>query len=99
MKTNEIRFLRKKYIDPITGKDDWKPILWGQNKTPAAMGFFGQPLAGGASKLAGIGPSSGNGLPGATTPGGGSSGGFSLSSQLRSRRHAVALVLDHRLIR
>ena len=46
VKTNDIRFLRKKYIDPTTGKDDWKPILFGQNKTPTAMGFFGQPLAG-----------------------------------------------------
>jgi hypothetical protein len=44
--TNDIRFLRKKYIDPITGQDDWKPVLFGQNKTPTAMGFFGQPLAG-----------------------------------------------------
>jgi type II secretory pathway pseudopilin PulG len=74
VKTNEIRFLRKKYVDPITGKVDWKPILFGQNKTPAAMGFFGQPLAGGATSIAGIGPSGGNGLNGsgggAVMPGG-----------------------------
>jgi type II secretory pathway pseudopilin PulG len=60
VKTNEIRFLRKKYIDPATGKDDWKPVRYGQNKAPTAMGFFGQPLAGNASTIAGIGPSGGN---------------------------------------
>lgn len=74
IKTNDIRFLRKKYIDPTTGKDEWKPILFGQNKTPQAMGFFGQPLA--AASLAGIGPAGGNtglaGAPGANpAPGGG----------------------------
>jgi type II secretory pathway pseudopilin PulG len=73
VKTNEIRFLRKKYIDPTTGKEEWKPVMWGQNKTPCAMGFFGQPLpaigAGGCS--GGIGPS-GNNLngPGSSTPNG-----------------------------
>jgi type II secretory pathway pseudopilin PulG len=69
VKTNEIRFLRKKYVDPITNKADWKPVLFGQNKTPVAMGFFGQPLAGGATSIAGIGPSGGNGLSG-SGPGG-----------------------------
>jgi type II secretory pathway pseudopilin PulG len=68
VKTNEIRFLRKRYVDPITGKDDWKPILFGQNKAPTAMGFFGQPLAG--SSIAGVGPSGGNGLNGTSPPGG-----------------------------
>src|SRR3984957_5893497 len=68
--TNDIRFLRKKYKDPITGQEDWKPIAFGQNKTPTAMGFFGQPLAGNASTLAGIGPGGAGGLPGAATPGG-----------------------------
>jgi type II secretory pathway pseudopilin PulG len=69
VKTNNIRFLRKKYVDPTTRKDEWKPVLFGQNKTPQAMGFFGQPLGGAA--LAGIGPSGGNGIPG--SPGFGSS--------------------------
>jgi type II secretory pathway pseudopilin PulG len=77
--TNDIRFLRKKYTDPITGQADWKPVMFGQNKTPTAMGFFGQPLAGNASTLAGIGPSGGaGGLPGASNNGsafGGTSSG------------------------
>jgi type II secretory pathway pseudopilin PulG len=59
--TNNIRFMRKKYADPTTGKEDWKPVLFGQNKAPTAMGFFGQPLGG--SSIAGIGPgASGSGL-------------------------------------
>lgn len=75
VKTNEIRFLRKKYIDPVTGKDDWKPIMYCQNKTPSAMGFFGQPLAGsGCGALAGIGPTPTGGI-GATTNTGADAGG------------------------
>jgi len=74
VKTNEIRFLRKKYTDPITGKDDWKPIMFGQNKVPIAMGFFGQPLAG--SSMAGVGPSGGNGVNGANGVNGSQSGGL-----------------------
>lgn len=65
VETNNIRFLRKRYIDPMTRKDDWRPILFGQNKAPTAMGFFGQPLTGigstGSSTLAGIGPNGGGG--------------------------------------
>jgi len=78
VKTTEIRFLRKKYIDPMTGKDDWKPILFGQNKVPTAMGFFGQPLPGSASSIAGVGPSGGNGIGGTSSFGGSSTGSSSL---------------------
>ncbi len=71
VQTNNIRFLRQKYIDPLTGKDDWKPILFGQNKAPTALGFFGQPLAGGATTVAGTGPGGGNSAnPGNVLPGG-----------------------------
>ena len=82
VKTNNMRFLRKKYKDPITGKDDWKPIMFGQQKTPLAMGFFGQPLAAtgfNGGVMAGMGPGGNNttistGLTsGAFNPGGGGS--------------------------
>ena len=78
--TNDIRFLRKRYKDPITGQDDWKPIHFGQNKTPTAMGFFGQPLAGSASTLAGTGPSGGAGLPGGPNSNGSAFGGSTSGS-------------------
>jgi len=43
--TNNVRFLRQKYVDPMTGKDNWKLIHLGQNKTQST-GFFGKPLSG-----------------------------------------------------
>lgn len=49
--TNQIRFLRKRYIDPETGKDDWKPVVYGQAHV-RPLGFFGQPLAAAAGAVA-----------------------------------------------
>src|ERR1700743_2109529 len=48
--TNEMRFLRNRYKDPITGKDDWRLIHVGEAKVPP-LGFFGQPLQTGMSSV------------------------------------------------
>jgi type II secretory pathway pseudopilin PulG len=83
VKTNEIRFLRKKYVDPLTGKDDWKPLMFGQNKQPIVFGFFGQPMATG-STLAGIGMSGGNGINGLNGPAGAGGGSQCATGTLAS---------------
>jgi type II secretory pathway pseudopilin PulG len=44
-KSNNIRFLRRKWEDPLTKTTDWRLISVGQNKT-TVKGFFGEPLAG-----------------------------------------------------
>jgi type II secretory pathway pseudopilin PulG len=84
--TNQIRFLRKKYIDPTTGKDEWKIIRFGQNKTQT-MGFFGQPIGGGMLAGAGLGanglsPSTGmfNSPPGSNSTSGAANNGSTSSS-------------------
>jgi type II secretory pathway pseudopilin PulG len=72
--TNNIRYLRKRYVDPLTGKDDYRLILVGQNKTQV-KGFFGAALDGIPS--AGLGSAASmqsSGIPGPTTAGGGAFG-------------------------
>jgi type II secretory pathway pseudopilin PulG len=67
--TNEIRFLRRKYVDPTSGKEDWKLIAVGMNKTQST-GFFGQPIvgSGGGTGLSGS-PGMAPGLGGASPSG------------------------------
>ena len=81
-KTNNIRFLRQRYNDPMTGKPDWRLIKVGEAKT-TVKGFFGQPLAGIAS--AGLGSASGMTSSGGTgTPAGSNSNGGNTSGGLGS---------------
>ncbi|MGH9598171.1 MAG: type II secretion system protein, partial [Edaphobacter sp.] len=78
-KTNNVRYLRQRYLDPMTGKDDWRLIHVGEAKT-TVKGFFGQPLSGIAP---GLGAAAGSISQGqGTTPGSSptGTGGFGSSS-------------------
>jgi type II secretory pathway pseudopilin PulG len=68
-KTNNVRFLRQKYVDPLTGKSDWKVIHQGEQKTKIHV-FFGKELA---EVSAGLGSAAGIASPAAGASGFGSS--------------------------
>jgi type II secretory pathway pseudopilin PulG len=72
--TNNVRYLRKQYVDPLTGQADYRVIVVGQNKT-TVKGFFGQPLGGIATVAPGAmgGPPQTPGAPQTPVTGGSSS--------------------------
>lgn len=60
--TNNVRFLRRKYIDPINGKDEWRIIRFGQAKPKPRP-----PWLTGAAPMAGVAPTSGGAISGAVS--------------------------------
>jgi type II secretory pathway pseudopilin PulG len=92
-KSNNQRFLRQKYIDPLTGKDDWRLIHVGENKTKV-KGLFGEELAGmsaGLGSAAGMAsPTGGGSTTGSTSAfGGGTSSGIGASTGLGSNQNST----------
>ena len=96
-KSNNIRFLRERYVDPMTGKDDWRLIHVGEQKT-TVKSFFGKPLAGiagsGLGSAAGNASAGGPGTPiGAGAAGGGLGGGASLGGGAGGASQSSAFTL------
>lgn len=64
--TNNLRFLRKRYKDPITGKDDWRLIHFGEAKNP--LNLFGTASSGTGSAVTGTGGLSAPGMGSPVNP-------------------------------
>ena len=74
--TNNVRFLRHVYVDPLTGKADYKLIHLGEQKTKIHV-FFGQELGGLAASL---GSAAGMQSGGGVAPGGLAGGSTNVTS-------------------
>jgi type II secretory pathway pseudopilin PulG len=86
VKSDNQRFLRKRYLNPMTGKDDWRLIHYGEAKVPA-QGLFGQTVGqtGGITPTGATNGTNSTGLGGSSSPIGSSGSslggsGFSLGS-------------------
>ena len=81
VKSNDQRFLRKRYLNPMTGKDDWRLIHYGEAKVPA-QGLFGQTVGqtGGITPTGATNGTNSTGIGGSSSPFGGSGSSLGGSS-------------------
>ena len=82
-KGTPVKFLRQQYLDPFTGKSDWRLIHVGEAKT-TVKGLFGKPLTGLAPGLGSAAGSASSGAIGAGAAGSGSAFGGSSGSAFGS---------------
>ncbi|WP_433969401.1 type II secretion system protein [Tunturiibacter gelidiferens] len=82
-KGTPVKYLRQEYVDPFTGKADWRLIHVGEAKT-TVKGFFGKPLTGIAPGLGSAANLASPGAAGAGASGSPSSYGSSSSSAFGS---------------
>lgn len=59
--TNNVRYLRQKYVDPLTGKSDWKQIHLGEQQTKIHV-FFGKELGEVVAGMGAAAPAVGAGM-------------------------------------
>ncbi|WP_353068492.1 type II secretion system protein [Tunturibacter empetritectus] len=82
-KGTPVKYLRQEYVDPFTGKSDWRLIHVGEAKT-TVKGFFGQPLTGLAPGLGSAAGQASTGGIGAGAAGSNSAFGSSSGSAFGS---------------
>src|SRR5271170_1464702 len=82
-KGTPVKYLRQQYVDPFTGKADWRLIHVGEAKT-TVKGLFGKPLTGLAPGLGSAAGQASSGAIGAGAAGSGSAFGGSSGSAFGS---------------
>jgi hypothetical protein len=76
--SNNIRFLRRRYKDPMVPNGEWKVLHYGEAKNPP-LGLFGQPI--------GVGAGIGGSTPGVNTVGRSASRRFGYSDRRQRNRN------------